>query len=89
MMPKMNAPIGRVASASVIVSAMSGRVFPNALATSSMMKVSRKKSNASNVQPRNPARTAFRWLARSCLVIVAAGFAAFVVAISWILEACR
>ncbi len=60
MMPKMIAPIGRMASASVIVSAMSGRVLPNDFATSSMTNVRTKKSNASSVQPRKPASTALR-----------------------------
>src|SRR5436190_2054508 len=70
MMPKMTAPIGRAARATVSVSAMSGRVRPNDFAMSSMTSVRMKKSNASSVQPRKPASTAFRWLARSALVIV-------------------
>src|SRR5204863_9285899 len=37
---------------------------------SSSTNVSTKKSNASSVQPRNPARTALRWFARSCMVEV-------------------
>src|SRR5712692_7490217 len=70
MMPKITAPIGRVESASVSASAMSGRVFPNDRATSSMTNVRTKKSNASSVQPRNPASTAFRWFASSGFVSV-------------------
>ena len=70
MMPKMTAPIGRAARATVSVSAMSGRVRPNDFAMSSMTSVRMKKSNASSVQPRKPASTAFRWLARSAFVIV-------------------
>ena len=35
-----------------------------------MTNVRTKKSNASSVQPRNPASTALRWFARSCPVIV-------------------
>src|SRR5262249_58143265 len=58
-----------MARASVIVSAISGRDLPNAVATSSTTNVRTKKSNASSVQPRNPASTALRWLARSAFVI--------------------
>src|SRR5882672_10549266 len=65
------APIGRIASVSVIASAIRGRASAigdpgkNACARSSMTSVRMKKSNASSVQPRNPASTAFRWLALS------------------------
>src|SRR5207253_3879225 len=65
MRPKTMAPIGRVMSARPTVSAMSGRVLPNAVATSWMTNVRTKKSKASSVHPRNPARTALRWFARS------------------------
>src|SRR5471030_2494409 len=65
MRPKIIAPMGRVISARPTVSAMSGRVLPNAVATSWMTNVRTKKSNASSVQPRKPARTALRWFARS------------------------
>jgi len=58
--PNTIAPSGRIASVSVIASAICGRVFPNAFATSSMISVRMKKSNASSVHPRNPARTALR-----------------------------
>ena len=73
MMPKMIAPSGRIASATVSVNAMSGRVRPNAFAMSSMTSVRMKKSNASSVQPRKPASTALRWLARSAGVMVCVG----------------
>src|SRR5580765_5576721 len=65
MRPKTIAPIGRVMSARPTVHAMSERERPKAVATSWMTKVRTKKSNASSVQPRNPARTALRWFARS------------------------
>src|SRR5438132_11390365 len=65
MRPKMIAPTGRVASARPTVSAMSGRDLPKAVATSWMTNVRTKKSKASSVQPRKPARTALRWFARS------------------------
>src|SRR5258706_6206577 len=80
MMPKMTAPIGRAASATVSVSAMSGRVRPNDFAMSSMTSVRMKKSKASSVQPRKPASTAFLWLARSAFIIVGAGTAVAMVA---------
>jgi hypothetical protein len=60
MMPKMTAPIGRVASATVSASAISGRLRPNDRAISSMTSVRMKKSKASSVQPRKPAMTALR-----------------------------
>src|SRR5437764_5066214 len=66
----MIAPIGRVMSARPTVSAMSGRDFPNAVATSWMTNVRTKKSKASSVHPRNPARTALRWFARSAAFMV-------------------
>src|SRR5437763_4717056 len=66
----MTAPIGRVMSARPTVSAMSGRDFPKAVATSWMTNVRTKKSKASSVHPRNPASTALRWFARSCPDIV-------------------
>src|SRR3954467_1962961 len=73
MRPNTMAPMGRIASVSVIASAICGRVLPNALATSSMTSVRMKKSNASSVQPRKPARTAFRWFARSVAVLSVSG----------------
>src|SRR5262249_48794534 len=72
MMPNTTAPIGRIASVTVSAKATSGRVRPNDAAMSSMTSVRMKKSNASSVQPRKPARTAWRWLARSAGVIFAA-----------------
>jgi hypothetical protein len=60
MMPKTIAPRGRIASAAVTANRISGRDRPNDFATSSTTSVRMKKSNASSVQPRKPARTAFR-----------------------------
>src|SRR5437762_2285539 len=51
----MNAPTGRNASVSVIDSAMSLSVLPNSLAIAVSVMTTRKKSNASSVQPRKPA----------------------------------
>src|SRR5207237_8812785 len=65
------APMGRIASVRVMASAIRGRASAigepgkNACARSSMTSVRMKKSNASSVQPRKPARTALRWLALS------------------------
>src|SRR5207247_1114349 len=75
MMPKIMAPTGRIASVIVIASATRGRASrrsapgKNERATSSSTSVRMKKSNASSVHPRNPARTALRWFARSSRVI--------------------
>src|SRR5258708_4143283 len=71
------APIGRIASVSLIASAMRGRASSsgdpgkNACARSSMTRVRMKKSKASSVHPRNPASTALRWLALSVALAVA------------------
>src|SRR3954466_15696898 len=72
--------MGRIASASETVKRMSGRLLPNAVATSCTTKVRTKKSNASSVQPRKPARTALRWLARSAFVGTIACAAAVAIA---------
>src|SRR5215472_15770653 len=56
--PKTIAPIHLVARVAAMVSAMSACVLPNSLPMCSKAKVRTKKSNASKVQPRNPARTA-------------------------------
>src|ERR1700730_11362714 len=56
------APIQRVARLAVMVSAMAAMVWPKSLAMGARMKVRMKKSNASSVQPRKPASTAFRAL---------------------------
>src|SRR5215471_7633433 len=75
MMPKTMAPIGRMASVAVSANAIFGRDAvsgapgKNDRAMSSMTSVRMKKSNASSVQPRKPARTALRWLVRSSRVI--------------------
>src|SRR5207237_6212593 len=63
MRPKMNAPTGRNASVSVIESAIAASDFPNSRAIAVRVITTRKKSNASSVQPRNPATTAARWSA--------------------------
>ena len=57
----MNAPTGRNASVSVMdkATAASDRWNSRAIAVSVM--TTRKKSKASSVQPRKPARTAARW----------------------------
>src|SRR5207302_6028256 len=54
------APIQRVARLAVIASAIAGIVCPNSLAVGASTNVSMKKSKASSVQPRNPARMALR-----------------------------
>src|SRR3989442_623933 len=53
----MKAPTGRKASVSVIESAMAASDFPNSLAIAVSVMTTRKKSNASSVQPRKPATT--------------------------------
>ena len=75
MMPNTIAPTGRIASVTVSAKATSGRVRPNDFAMSSMTSVRMKKSNASSVQPRNPASTALRWFARSAGVCFCAATA--------------
>jgi len=60
MRPKMNAPTGRNARVSVIESAIAASDFPNSRAIAVRVITTRKKSNASSVQPRNPATTAAR-----------------------------
>ncbi len=57
----MKAPTGRNASVSVIENAISASVLPNSFAIAVSVITTRKKSNASSVQPRNPAITAGRW----------------------------
>ena len=59
--PKMNAPIGRKASVTVMVSASCASVLWNSLAIAVSANTTRKKSNASRVQPRKLAKTAERW----------------------------
>src|SRR3954468_13329782 len=69
--PKTIAPPARIASVSGSARAIRGRASSSgepgkkACARSSMTSVRMKKSNASSVQPRKPARTALRWLALS------------------------
>src|SRR2546427_383525 len=57
----MNAPTGRKANVSVIENATAVSVWPNSLAIAVNVMTTRKKSNASSIQPRNPAKTAGRW----------------------------
>src|SRR5438874_5108703 len=54
----MNAPTGRNSSVSVRERAMAASDFPNSRAMAVNVMTTRKKSNASSVQPRNPATTA-------------------------------
>src|SRR5947207_4386587 len=58
MRPKMNSPTGRNASVWVIARAMAASDFPYSRAMAVSVMTTRKKSNASSVQPRNPATTA-------------------------------
>src|SRR5437879_3101152 len=60
--PKMNAPIGRKANVSVIENATAASLLPNSFPIAVSVITTRKKSNASSIQPRKPARTAGRWL---------------------------
>src|SRR5712671_2181672 len=57
----MNAPTGRKASVTVMVSAISASLLWNSFAMAVSAKTTRKKSNASSVQPRKLAMTAARW----------------------------
>ena len=57
----MNAPTGRKASVSVIDSAIALSDWPNSFPIAVSVKVTRKKSNASRVQPRKLAMTAALW----------------------------
>src|SRR5207302_791050 len=63
----MNAPTGRNRSVSVSESAMAASDFPNSRAMAVSVITTRKKSNASSVQPRNPATTAARWSAAAAV----------------------
>src|SRR6059058_2334924 len=56
----MNAPTGRNSSVSVRERAMAASDFPNSFPMAVNVMTTRKKSNASSVQPRNPATTAAR-----------------------------
>ena len=56
----MKAPTGRKARVRVSATAMSASLRPNSAAMAVSEKMTRKKSNASSVQPRNPASTADR-----------------------------
>jgi hypothetical protein len=54
----MNAPTGRVTRLAVMVRATAGIERPNSFEIAETVKTRTKKSNASKVQPRNPATTA-------------------------------
>ena len=56
----MNAPTGRNASVTVIDKAISASDLWNSLPMAVRQKTTRKKSNASSIQPRNPANNAAR-----------------------------
>ena len=56
--PKINAPMGRVTRLAVMVRATAGIERPNSFEIAETVKTRTKKSNASKVQPRNPAMTA-------------------------------
>src|SRR5215472_6334401 len=71
MRPNTSAPIGRVIRARPTVAAITARGLPNVVAMSWTTNVRTKKSNASSVHPRNPARTALRWFARALLEMLA------------------
>src|SRR2546422_8979840 len=66
----MKAPTGRKASVSVIESAIAASDFPNSWAIAVRVMTTRKKSNASSVQPRKPATTAARWSSRGAEPVV-------------------
>src|SRR5213596_1927501 len=61
----MNAPTGRNARVRVSDRAMSASERPKSFAMAVRVITTRKKSNASSVQPRNPATTAARWSPRA------------------------
>src|SRR6266576_2762993 len=68
----MNAPTGRNSSVSVRERAMAASDFPNSFPMAVNVMTTRKKSNASSVQPRNPATTAARrlgarWVAKGTI----------------------
>src|SRR5215471_1748081 len=73
MRPNTSAPIGRVIRARPTVAAITARGLPNVVAMSWTTNVRTKKSNASSVHPRNPARTALRWFARALDVLALSG----------------
>src|SRR5258706_8601693 len=57
----MNAPTGRKRSVSVSERAIAASDLPNSFPIAVNVMTTRKKSNASSIQPRNPAKTAGRW----------------------------
>src|ERR1700685_1631243 len=67
--PNKMAPTGRIASVAVIVRTMSFFGTPKCCASVSIKNTTTKKSKASIVQPRNPARTAGR--APGCIFVFA------------------
>src|SRR5260221_14240483 len=69
----MNAPTGRKISVSVSENAICASDLPNSFAIAVRHITTRKKSNASSVQPRNPAVTAAPWSERGAGAAEAAG----------------
>jgi hypothetical protein len=61
----MSAPSGRIMRVIVIAKATSGIARPKSPAIRTTTNVTRKKSNASSVQPRKLATKVFRWLLES------------------------
>jgi hypothetical protein len=59
--PKISAPSGRNISAIVIAKAVTGIDSLKSSAIFETTKVTKKKSNASRVQPRKAAKNAVRW----------------------------
>ena len=58
--PKMNAPIGRIISVSVIANVTLGMLCPKSWPIGTRTNVTRKKSSASSAQPRKQATNVFR-----------------------------
>src|SRR6267143_4455453 len=70
----MNAPTGRKARVSVIERAIAASDFPKSLPMAVRVMTTRKKSNASSVQPRKPAATVAFWsLAAGRGVVIVGG----------------
>src|ERR1041384_3504111 len=69
----MNAPTGRKIRVSVSENAICASDLPNSFAMAVRHITTRKKSNASSVQPRNPAVTAAPWSERGAAGAVMAG----------------
>src|SRR5215831_21018034 len=67
----MNAPSGRNASVTVMVTAIAGMSVPNSLAMAGSVNTTTKKSNASSVQPRKLSSSAFTQSLTSSLTDIA------------------